>query len=69
MLSILSSTIYIYFLSTFMCNGLRLFYVVTAYGGDMGRMQALVAQKKEWKYGELENALKENGIQHLDIMK
>jgi len=52
-----------------MCNGLRLFYVVTAYGGDMGRMQALVAQKKEWKYGELENALKENGIQHLDIMK
>ncbi len=35
----------------------RLFYVVTAYGGDMGRMDALVAQKQEWKYGELESRL------------
>lgn len=47
----------------------RLFYVVTAYGGDMGRMQSLVAQKREWKFGELEKVLKENGIQHLDMMK
>ncbi len=47
----------------------RLFYVVTAYGGDMGRMQALVAQKKEWKYGELEQVLKESGFQQLDVIK
>lgn len=47
----------------------RLFYVVTAYGGDMGRMQSLMAQKSEWKYGELEKILKENGIQHRELMK
>jgi hypothetical protein len=47
----------------------RLFYVVTAYGGDMGRMQSLVAQKREWKYGELEQVLQESGFQQLDVIK
>lgn len=47
----------------------RLFYVVTAYGGDMGRMQSLVAQKRDWKYGELEQVLQESGFQQLDVIK
>lgn len=40
----------------------RLFYMVTAYGGDMGRMQALLAEKRNWKYGELEQALQNKGV-------
>lgn len=40
----------------------RLFYVVTAYGGDMGRMNALVAHKQEWKFGELESRLRSMGM-------
>lgn len=47
----------------------RLFYVVTAYGGDMGRMESLVAQKREWKYGELEQVMQESGFQQLDVIK
>ncbi len=47
----------------------RLFYIVTAYGGDLGRMQSLVARKKEWKYGELERALHERSAQNLNIFK
>lgn len=47
----------------------RLFYIVTAYGGDLGRMQSLVAQKREWRFGELERALHERSAQNLNILK
>lgn len=35
----------------------RLFYIVTAYGGNMSRVNELLATKREWKYGELESKL------------
>ena len=44
----------------------RLFYVVTAYGGDMGRMDALISHKKEWKYGELESRLRSMELFNVD---
>jgi hypothetical protein len=38
----------------------KLFYVVTAYGGDMPWLRQNLTQRKNWKYAELENAL-QNG--------
>ncbi len=35
----------------------RLFYIVTAYGGNMNRINDLVSRKQGWKYGELETLL------------
>lgn len=35
----------------------RLFYIVTAYGGNMSRINELISQKSQWKYGELEAIL------------
>ncbi len=35
----------------------RLFYIVTAYGGNMSRINELMAQKEDWKYQELEEIL------------
>ncbi len=35
----------------------RLFYIVTAYGGNMSRINELVSRKQGWKYGELEALL------------
>ncbi|GEM_PF-3278975 len=35
----------------------RLFYIVTAYGGDLGETRALVSSKPDWKYGELHRKL------------
>jgi hypothetical protein len=40
----------------------RLFYIVTAYGGNMGRLDALLAEKKGWKYRELESRLWKRSI-------
>ncbi len=41
----------------------RLFYIVTAYGGNMSRMNDLLAEKRTWKYGELESVLQKSLIE------
>jgi len=37
----------------------RLFYIVTAYGGDVNEMRSLLRQRPQWKFGELNALLQE----------
>ena len=38
----------------------RLFYIVTAYGGDVSEARAMVASRRKWKYGALQGKLNNN---------
>ncbi len=41
----------------------KVFYIVTAYGGSMRGLHELVNRRKNWKFGELENAVKAVSIE------
>lgn len=45
----------------------RLFYIVTAYGGSMTRINDLIARKQTWKYGELEQVLQQDESNYYDM--
>lgn len=46
----------------------RLFYIVTAYGGNMSRMNELMALKNDWKFYEIESILQEDSIDRLNTI-
>ena len=45
------------------------FYLVTAYSGSFEDIRAVAESRRDWKYGELDKALKENGVVQINLLK
>jgi len=45
------------------------FYLVTAYSGSFEDLRAVAESRRDWKYGELDKALKENGVVQINQLK
>jgi hypothetical protein len=58
-LDIAETTEYTHRYATFFQPGNKLFYILTAYGGDVPGLRRMLANRRECKYGELEKILPE----------